>query len=149
MKHAFRFWMTGCEAVVMSALGGARGALTRERKLLSRSSRFRVTETAERIEACAHKHGLSVFARLGTTLRQRRDDRSECETIVFESSLGGTPVFMEGPASAPEVPLSVCVRTDEAGDTEVVFFGSDWDDLPPNVMRDLTELPVLVADALQ
>lgn len=149
MKHAFRFWMTGCEAVVMSALGGGRGALARERELLSRSSRFRVTETAERIEACARKHGFSVFARLGTNARQRNDDRGDIATIVFESSLGGTPVLMEGPASPPEVPLSVCVRTDEAGDTEVVFYGSDWDDLPPNVMRDLTELPVLVADALQ
>jgi len=58
-------------------------------------------------------------------------------------------VLMEGPASAPEVPLSVYVRSDAAGDTEVLFTGSDWDDLPPNVVRDLTELPVLVADALQ
>ena len=69
--------------------------------------------------------------------------------IVFESSDGGTPVLMEGPKSAPEIPLAVCVRSDAHGDTEVVFTGSDWDDLPPNVARDLTELPMLVADALQ
>ena len=150
MKHPFRFWMTGCEAVVMSALGGGRRALARERQWLSQSSRFRVTETAARIEACAQKHGLSVFARLGHSAPERYEqERGEFELIVFESSLGGTPVLMEGPASQPEVPLSVCVRTDSAGETEVVFTGSDWDDLPPNVMRDLTELPVLVADALQ
>ena len=149
MKHPFRFWMTGCLAVVMSALGGGRGALANERHSLSQSSRFRVPETVARIEACARKHGLSVFARLGRGAPQPHEDRSEFALIVFESSLGGTPVLMEGPASAPEVPLSVYVRTDAAGDTEVLFTGSDWDDLPPNVVRDLTELPVLVADALR
>jgi len=149
MKHAFRFWMTSCVAVVMSALGGGRPAQGQERSP-SQPSRFRVPETVERIEACAAKHGLSVFTRVEPPAPKAHEEQGEFAMIVFESSDGGTPVLMEGPKSAPELPLSVCVRSDEHGETEVVFTGSeDWIDLPPSVARDVTELPMLVADALQ
>lgn len=151
MKYPFRFWMTSCEAVVMSALGGARGGLANERQSMTQSSRYRITETIERIEASAQKRGLSVFARVDAPPSpQWVDDQDEIAMIVFESSDGGTPVVMEGPASQPEVPLTVCVRANAAsGETEVLFSGSDWGDLPPSVERDLTELPMLVADALE
>jgi uncharacterized protein (DUF302 family) len=148
MKHPFRFWMTGSVAVVMAAFGVGRSALANERHPLSQSSRFRVTETLERIEACAQKHGLTVFTRLlpsGDTLH----DRDQFALIVFESSAGGTPVLMEGPQSHPEIPLAVAVRADPTGGAEVLFAGSDWDDLPATVARDLTELPIMVADALR
>jgi len=101
----------------------------------------------QRIQACAQRHGLSVFARLDNqSMPYERPD--EATLIVFESAAGGTPVFMEGPGSHPQVPLAVCVRSGPQGGTEVLFTESDWDDLPPGVARDLTELPVLVADAL-
>jgi uncharacterized protein (DUF302 family) len=149
MKHPFRFWMTGCVAVVMASLGGGR-ALANERHPLTQSSRYKVAETVQRIEACAHKHGLSVFARLAREASQRPGERGEFALIVFESaSLDGTPVLMEGPGSPPEVPLTIYVRTDESGATEVLFTGTDWAGLPPGVSRSLTELPMLVADALQ
>src|SRR5206468_1383686 len=41
MKHPFRFWMTGCVAVVTALLGGGR-ALANERHPLTQSSRYRV-----------------------------------------------------------------------------------------------------------
>jgi len=148
-KYPFRFWMTGCLAVVMSALGTSRGAHAGERSALSQTSRYRVPETAARIEACARKRGLHVFARVDHGVPQRDAEQDESALIVFESSAGGTPVLMEGPESTPEVPLSVYVRSDGRGDTEVLFNSSDWGDLPANVMRDLTELPVVVADALR
>ena len=150
MKHPFRFWMTSCVAVVTASLGGGR-AIANERHPLTQSSRFRVTETVDRIEACAHRHGLSVFARLAHKASQRHGEtRGESALIVFESaSLDGTPVLMEGPASPPEVPLTVYVRSDDSGGAEVLFGGTDWSGLPADVSRSLTELPILVADALQ
>ena len=149
MKHPFRFWMTSCVAVVMASLGGGR-VLANERQPLTQSSRYRVTEPVERIEACAHRHGLSVFARLDHKPAPHYGEVGESALIVFESSsLDGTPVLMEGPGSQPEVPLTVCVRSDDSGATEVLFTGTDWAGLPPDVSRSLTELPMLVADALQ
>lgn len=148
MKHPFRFWMTGSVAVVMAALGMGRSALAHERHPLSQSSRFRVTETVHRIEACAQKHGLSVFTRMVSDTPVAGDG-DEFALIVFGPAAGGTPVLMEGPASSPEVPLAVAVRAHPTGGTEVLFAGLDWDGLPPAVTRDLTELPLMVADALQ
>jgi uncharacterized protein (DUF302 family) len=148
MTHPFRFWMTGSVAVVMAALGIGRNALASDRHPLTQSSRFRVMETVERIEACAQRHGLSIFTRMGANgLATSKND--EFMRIVFESSAGGTPVMMEGPQSEPEVPLAVTVRADRAGGAEVLFSGSDWEDLPDSVARDLTELPIVVADALR
>lgn len=150
MKNPFRFWMTGSLAVVAAALGMGRSAAgAQERQLLSQSSRFRVTETVQRIEACAHKHGLSVFTRVVSSDPRFFGDREEFTLIVFESSAGGTPVLMEGPQSQPEVPLAVAVRAVSTGGAQVLFAGSDWDDLPATVARDLTELPIMVADALR
>lgn len=146
MKQPFRVWMTGSVAVVMTTSGVSR-AMAHDRHSLSQSSRFRVTETIERIEASAQRHGLSVFARLGHQPKAY-EERDDATLIVFESSAGGTPVVMESADATPEAPLAVCVRSDPHGRTEVVFNGSDWDDLPPSVAKDLTELPILVADAL-
>lgn len=148
MKHPFRFWMTGSVAVVMAALGMGRGALAQDRHPLLQTSRFRVIETVERIEACAHRHGLSVFTRVMSP-GQPGGGREELMLIVFASSAGdGTPVLMEGPASQPEVPLAVAVRAGPSGGAEVLFAGSDWVDLPDNVVRDLTELHSAASEAL-
>ena len=149
MKHPFRFWMTGSVAVVMAALGIGRSALAHDRHPLSQTSRFRVTETVQRIEACAQKHGLTVFTRVAELPDPYGGERDEFMLIVFASSAGGTPVLMEGPGSQPEVPLVVAVRAGPTGGAEVLFAGSDWDDLPANIARDLTELPLMVADALR
>jgi len=146
MKQPFRIWMTGSVAVVMAALGIGRGAIAHERSPLTQSSRYRVLETVQRIEACALNHGFTVFTRIGSGADGGRDEQM---LIVFATSAGGTPVLMEGPESQPEVPLTLAVRADPTGGTEVVFAGSDWDNLPPTVARDLTELPMLVADALR
>ena len=148
MKHPFRFWMTGSVAVVMAALGMDRSAMANERHPLSQSSRFRVLETVQRIEACAQRRGLSIFARVGNQARPY-ETPDDATLIVFESAAGGTPVVMESAGSHPEIPLAVCVRSGPEGDTEVLFAASDWEDLPPSVARDLTELPMLVADALR
>ena len=50
-----RFWRTGAIAVVMAALGGAR--IVQAAPMESRISRYGVTQTAERIEASARRHG--------------------------------------------------------------------------------------------
>jgi hypothetical protein len=150
MKQPFRFWMTGSVAVVVAASGMGRGLAVRGRNALSRSSRYRLPETVQRIEACALKRGLSIFARLGQTPGRHEDEEAGDSTfIVFESSAGGTPVLMESPDARPELPLAVCVRSSPLGETEVLFNGYDCSELPPRVVRDLTELPVLVADALR
>lgn len=148
MTRPFRFWMTGGIAVVTAALGG-KSAIGEERISTARSSRWDVAETVQRIEARAHEHGLAVFARMAQPgARFSASTREDGTLIVFESTAGGTPVLMASADSQPDLPLSVLVRRTEAGDVEVLLQQHDWDDLPAEVARDMTEMPHIVAEAL-
>lgn len=165
-----RFWMTGCVAVVSLAVGGPRAAWAEERGLFGpgagrgawQASRFGLAETVHRLEACAERHGLvvlvrwtpndSVAAQELPAARSDRGGRSDGAVLVFESLTGaGTPVVMHGDETAPDLPLSLCVRSRADGRAEVLLPAGPsnyGDELPPQVARELTELPALVADAL-
>ena len=151
MHRPFRFWMTGCFAVVMAALGGGRVAAAAERTVEARelrASRYGVAETMQRLESCAARHGFAVFARVEAAEARHGSAAGEA-VIVFESSRGdGTPVLMDGPDARPDLPLAVRVRETSPGRSEVWIGSTQWDDLPDDVARDVTELPALVADAL-
>lgn len=155
MRRPFRIWMTGCFAVVVAALGGGRvdaaerGSRSRAPLADARVSRFSATETVHRLEACAARHGFTVFARLDAAAA-RAGEAEGCSVIVFESSSsrGGTPVLMDGPHARPDLPLAVRVRGTAAGASEVWLASTAWDDLPDDLTRDLIELPALVDDAL-
>jgi uncharacterized protein (DUF302 family) len=150
-----RAWMTGAVAVVAASIGGGRSALAEEnRNTSTRSSRYNVAETVQRLEASVHRRGLGVFACIA---QPARDDAASQSTlvVVLESSQGGTPVLMrgEGPASESDVPLSLVVRPVSDDASEVIFpteFGKweDWHDLPQELAGELAELPAVVADAL-
>jgi uncharacterized protein (DUF302 family) len=144
MKKLFRFWMTGGVAVVLAALG-ARAMAMEPRSGVLRSSRYGLVETLQRIEASAARHGLAVFARSSSV--GVADGRTSY-VIVLESIEGGTPVLMDGPHAAPDIPLSLTVRQGDGGLAEVEIAASDWEDLPVEVTRDLASLPGLVDEAV-
>jgi len=147
--HApFRLWMTGSLAVVSAALWPHRGDTGEFDRSASdrvlRKSPYSVSETVRRIEQAAMDEGLPVLARLGGAQ----------PVIVLASSVGGTPVVMDDPDSQPDVPLSVKVRKNSCGDTEVLIAqspeeaGTDWHDLPDAVADDMAALPRLLDRAL-
>lgn len=153
MHRPFRFWMTGCFAVAMAAFGGGRSAMAGEAAepgdaVEIRTSRYSAAETLQRLEKSAARHGFSVFARVDPRAA-RHGEPDGYAVLVFEStSGGGTPVLMDAPGAAPDLPLSVHVRAVAAGLSEVWVGSARGAELPPEVARDLTELPALVADAL-
>jgi hypothetical protein len=148
-----RFWMTGAVAVVAASIGGGRNVFAEEHRHTStRSSRYSVAETVQRLEASVHRRGLGVFA----CIAQPGASASQSTlVVVLESSQGGTPVLMrgDGPSSESDVPLSLIVRPISDDASEVIFptdFGQweDWHDLPQELAAELAELPAVVADAL-
>lgn len=178
IKHPlrpFRFWMTGCVAVVSLAVGGPRSSWAEERgqggagsaRGAWQASRFGLAETVQRLEHCALAHGLCVFVRwspnasgvvvpapgLRLDMASRGDARGGNNAVlVFESLAGGgTPVVMHGDSAAPDLPLSLCVRSRADGRAEVLLPpepAAYGDELPAEVAMELTELPAVVADAL-
>lgn len=155
-RPPFRFWMTGCMAVVMSAFAGTHQARADSRGVISHASRFSVAETVQRIEASAQRHGLQMFALVDRRAHQSAPGVPEgtgWKVIVFATSEGGTPVVMDHAGDRPSVPMSLVVRENGRGGSEVLVAsrneGPALDGLPPHVRRDLEELPGLVAEALR
>lgn len=142
-----RYWMSGGLAVVVAALGGNSFAANERLSAVS-SSRYDILETANRIEASALRHGLSVFTRLRQSPIIGMDGERLALVIVLESSQGGTPVVMDGVSERPGLPLSVMLRVDDGGGTRVYIPMGTWDELPQQLAADVAGLPALVADAL-
>jgi hypothetical protein len=148
----FRFWMTRCMAVVMSACLGA-GAVRAVERHPSRSqiSPFNMAETVQRIEATALRHGLQVFA-LVDGRGAAADGAERSAVLVLAVSGGGTLVTMDRAAGRPDVPLSLVFRDLRDGSTEIVLHeggaAQRLPGLPAQVLRDLASLPQLVTEAL-
>lgn len=143
-RRPFRFWMTGCAAVLVAGMAGP-DLRADERAGQARGSRFGLHETVQRLHASASRHGLAVLAQVRAP--QRRGD-AEALLIVFASAEGGTPVVMAAAGAPPQAPLAVVVRPGAGGGFEVAVPPSDWDGLPAGVVRELTALPQLVDEAL-
>jgi len=148
-----RFWRTGAIAVVMAALGGAR--IAQALPMESRVSRFGVTQTAERIEASARRHGLAVFASVVRADAPGADTSAgEVLVLVLESSSGGTPVLMQGDGRemCSDLPLRLELRHREDGASEVRFPAVPHAAVPEvadEIAADLVGLAGLVDEALE
>ena len=156
-RPPFRFWMTGCMAVVMSAFSGTTLARHEARGLTTcHTSRYSVAETVQRIEASAQRHGLQMFALVDRSPSASGKDVPEgtsWKVVVLASSEGGTLVLMDRPGGQHAVPMSLVVRANGQGGSEVLVGAAASDaafaGLPVQVKRDLAELPELVAEALR
>ena len=148
-----RFWRTGAVAVVMAALGGAR--IVEAAPMESRISRYGVTQTAERIEASARRHGLAVFASVvRADAPGAEGSAGDVLVLVLESSDGGTPVLMQGDGTemCSEVPLRLELRRRDNGASEVRFPAAVQPaspELAGEYAEELAGLSGLVAEALE
>lgn len=152
-RPPFRFWMTGCMAVVMSAFAGTTLARTEAHGMTRHTSPYGVAETVLRLEASAQRHGLQMFALVDRGTGKDVPEGTNWKVVVLASSEGGTPVLMDRPGGQHAVPMSLVVRANGQGGSEVLL-GSAASDaslagLPTQVQRDLAELPGLVAEALR
>lgn len=142
-------------AVVMSAFAGTTLARTESRGQVSHISRYSVAETVQRIEASAQRHGLQMFALVDQSAPSGKDvpESTKWKVVVLASASGGTLVLMDRPGGQHAVPMSLVVRANANGGSEVLVGAATSDatlaGLPVQVKRDLAELPELVAEALR
>lgn len=162
MTKRFRFWMSGCVAVISLALGGPGDAWADDgdaKPGVWQTSRFDMTQTLQRLRACAPQHGLSVLAcwapRQAAAIDPSLDSRASAASsaaqsiLVFATREGGTPVLMDSEHARPDLPLSLHLRLRSDGLVEVLLPTQSYgDEMPDEVARELTGLPDLVAHAL-
>lgn len=145
----WRYWVTGCTAVVVLGVTEAR---TPSGGQITRPSRFSVKETLQRIEAVAAARGLPVFARfdgVGASVRPPRPTRQ----LVLGSARGETPVMQSATGSAIDLPLRVQVSERADGTAEVTINDADWiatrQGAPSDLVKKVSALPGLLDAALQ
>ncbi len=146
--------MTGCMAVVVSAFSSTTLARADARGVVSHASRYSVAETVQRIEASAQRHGLQMFALVNRSAAAKdASEPTHWKVVVLGSSEGGTLVLMERPGGQHAVPMSLVVRANAHGGSDVLLATgaahAALAGLPNRLQRDLAELPELVADALR
>jgi uncharacterized protein (DUF302 family) len=151
MKKPFRFWMTSGVAIMVAAVSGSRSFAGEDDRLTqAKISRYGVSETVQRIEASAQRHGMHVLACLPQTLNEVTGESRYM--LVLESSQGGTPVMMKSEDAKPDLLLTVYLKQARTGGTEVFLYRDALQDLPEGLsdqlQSDLAGLPAVVDEAL-
>jgi uncharacterized protein (DUF302 family) len=79
--------------------------------------------TLARLTAAFEGAGMTIFARVDHQVAARQVGLSMPPTtvLIYGSPRGGTPLMLEAPALALDLPLRVLVHEDAAGATQVVF----------------------------
>ncbi len=153
MKKPFRFWMTSGVAIMVAAVSGGRSFASEDERLtLTKVSRYGVSETVQRIQASAQRHGMHVLACLPQQVNALTGESRYM--LVLESSQGGTPVMMESDDARPDLLLTVFLKDGPAGGTEVFLLrnaleGELPEGISAQVQDDLAGLPFVVDEALR
>jgi uncharacterized protein (DUF302 family) len=143
MSTPRRYWLTGGVAAVLAAASQTPPRAEEVRG--SRSSRFSVKETIERIEQQARHDGMPVFARF-TAL-----PGTSC-LLVLGSDDEHTLVLQHSPDAELALPLTVSVGPGHGGGAEVQFTDPGWvadhDGLPADLLARVAALPAMIDAAL-
>ncbi|MEO7717564.1 MAG: DUF302 domain-containing protein [Capsulimonas sp.] len=94
-----------------------------ERSITEHVSSLGFEATLERLEQEIAKGGMSVFARIDHAAGAREFGLEMPPTVVllYGSPRGGTPIMLEAPLAALDLPLRVLVRQDAKGQVLIAF----------------------------
>ncbi|MCW7539836.1 hypothetical protein OOT46_18535 [Aquabacterium sp. A7-Y] len=119
MSKTFRFWMTGCVAVVMAAVSADLSHPKPERLLAAVHSKYSADETLRKLESVAQGQGYTVFARVDAG--RGGTGFLHSTALVLGSREGITPVRVDETGHAVDAPLSLVIVTLPDGRIEVRF----------------------------
>lgn len=137
----WRFWITGGLAVVALTVSGLRPQHSGQQ---ARTSRYPLSETADRVAARAQAHGLRVFARL--PLRE-----GDGEWLVLGTAPEETALLQPTPGAPVSLPLTLRITPRGDGASLVQFHDrAEWagQALPDRLVEGVAALPALIDDAL-
>lgn len=113
---------TSSRTVTNSAAGAAHGDAVRMTELLTTTSGHDFEHTVARLDAELARRGLGPFARIDHAAGARSVGLQMPPTLVvlFGSPRAGTPLMLEAPDLALDLPLRLLVR-ERAGRVELVY----------------------------
>ncbi|PFH04628.1 uncharacterized protein (DUF302 family) [Collimonas sp. PA-H2] len=109
--------------LLMMAGSTSAGAATSPRDPIESASAFTFSQTLERLTDAIAVSGMTLFARIDHQAAAAQVGLAMPPTtvLVYGNPQGGTPLMLEAPALALDLPLRVLVREDTDGVTQVMF----------------------------
>ena len=91
--------------------------------LVTKRSVHPFAETLDRLEAAARQNGLTVFARLdhAAAAKSARLRMPPATVLVVGNPRGGTPLFLQHPTLAIDLPLKMLVWQNQTGEVYVTY----------------------------
>jgi uncharacterized protein (DUF302 family) len=111
--------------------------------------------TIDRLTSAIEAAGMNIFASIDHAAGARQADMAMPPTVVliYGGPKGGTPLMLEAPQAALDLPLKVLVRQDEVGRTLILFHPiadlMEQLGVPEALARRLTPAQSLLVKAIQ
>jgi uncharacterized protein (DUF302 family) len=129
--------------------------LPRENGLVQVASRYSVEETVRRLQAAFSAKGLQIFAvvdhsgeaeKVGLKMRPTK-------VVIFGSPKAGTPLMVEAPSLAIDLPLKALVAEDADGKVSVTYNSPEYlqerHRVPPELIKNLAGAGVVIGKAVE
>jgi len=123
--------------------------------IVSRPSPFSVEETLERLKEAIHSRNLVLFAHIDHSGEARRVGLTmqEAQVLIFGSPKAGTPLMIDSPLLALDLPLKVLVWQHENDQVWVSSTSSDYlrdrYALPHELIGNIAGVDALIEQVLQ
>ena len=91
--------------------------------IVSRASKYSVSETMDRAEALLHRSGVKVFARIDHSAEAAAVGLTMQPTqlLIFGNPKGGTPLMQAAPLAAIDLPLKALAWQDHEGNVWLCY----------------------------
>src|SRR3954462_4657984 len=125
------------------------------RDVASFASPYGFAETLDRLESTLHAKEIDVFARIDHAAAAAKVGLTMPPTVVliFGNPRGGTPLMLQKPLLALDLPLKLVVRQDASGETWVSCNARDYLSqrygIPPDQAAAASGVPGLIDAALR
>jgi uncharacterized protein (DUF302 family) len=123
--------------------------------LVKVASRYSVEETVRRLESSFVDKGLRVFAAIDHSGEAEKVGLKMKPTklLIFGSPKSGTPLMVEAPSLAIDLPLKALVAEDAEGSVWVTYNGPEYlkerHGVPEELIRNLAGAGVVIAKAVE
>jgi uncharacterized protein (DUF302 family) len=96
--------------------------------IVTKPSRFPVSETLDRLETLLREKGVKIFARIDHSGEARNAGLTmpDTQVLIFGNPKAGTPAMLETPLAAIDLPLKTLAWQDAHGSVWLSYYEADY-----------------------
>jgi uncharacterized protein (DUF302 family) len=123
--------------------------------IITKASRFPVSETVERLQNAIKTKGLTLFAHVDHSGEAAKAGLTmqDAHLLIFGNPRAGTPIMVASPLAALDLPLKVLIWKDRDGSVKVSYNSTTYlatrHGITPELSRNIAGIDALVDGALK